>query len=534
MPEQPALKLADLPVGTKKTVTLDDTKILLVRTEDLQSGQPALFALEAECPHAKAPLEKGAVCNGRLVCPFHAGTFELATGALLEPPPLRDLKRYPVRLSGDDILVDPTPIPASKPAPAGEGKHLVFAGGGAATAAALAYLRDANFAGTVTVLDPVMNEPIDRTQLTKAALTGKTPLEKLPIFAPPGQTVEGRESLQPLKVQRIKAHLTGLDPNAGTFTVGDRTEPFDALMLATGGVPKRPALPGADLPHVFTIRHSEDLQRMAPLLGAEGEGKGKHAVLIGDSFIAFEAASALKQRGLEVTVLAQSELPFAKKFGPVVAQALLGLHKSKGVTVLPNTEAVAITEKDVELKDVHGGPRGDRLPADLVILAVGVEPAMSYLDNLPQLARAEKGGLAVGRDLHVASQVWVAGDIAAVEGTRIEHWRLAEQHGRIVAEAMFAAITGNAHGPAHPFSGVPLFWTTHFGKRFNYAGHADSWDRIEHVGDPLQLDFMAFYMKEDKVAAVLQCGRDTVMAALMEPLRESLSLEDAKRLANAA
>lgn len=531
MPEQPALKLADLPVGSKKTVTVDDTKILLVRTEDLPSGQPALFALEAECPHAGAPLEKGAVCNGRLVCPFHAGTFALDTGALLEPPPLRDLKRYPVRLSGDDIFVDPMPTPSRRPVPGGAGKHLVFAGAGAATAAALAFLRDANFAGTVTVLDPVIDEPIDRTQLTKAALTGKKPLDKLPIFSQPGQATEGREPLEPLKLQRLKAHLTAFDPETRTFTVGERTETFDALMLATGGVPKTLDLPGAELAHVFTIRHSEDLRRLEPLLGGEGEGKGKHAVLIGDSFIAFEAASALKQRGLEVTILAQSESPFAKKFGPVVAQALVNLHKTKGVTVLHNTEAAAITGKDVELKDVHGTSKGDRLPADIVITAIGVEPAVGFLDTAPNIKRGEKGGIAIGRDLQVAPGVWAAGDIASVDGTRIEHWRLAEQHGRTAAKAMLAAVTENDQ--AEPFNGVPLFWTTHFGKRFNYAGHAEKWDRIEYAGDPMQLDFMAFYLKDDNVAAVLECGRDTAMAALMEPLRQPLSLEEARRLTSA-
>lgn len=533
MPEQPALKLADLPVGAKKTVTLGDTKILLIRTDDLSSGAPALFALEAECPHAKAPLEKGAVCDGRLVCPWHTGTFALETGALLEPPPLRDLHRYPVRLSGDDILVDPTPVPKARPAPVATEKHIVFAGAGAATAAGLAYLRDAGFAGTVTVIDPEMDEPIDRTQLTKAALAGKKPLDQLPLFSIPGQATPAgaREPLAPLKLQHIKAHVTAVDPDAATITLGEgRTEAFDALLLATGGIPKRPDLPGADLPHVFTIRHSADLRRMEPLLGGEGEAAGKHAVLIGDNFIAFEAASALKARGLQVTVLAQSELPFAKKFGPIVAQALISLHKTKGVTVLHNTEAVAITEKDVEVKDVHGTAQGDRLPADVVILAVGVEPALPYLDRLPDLPRGEKGGLAVGRNLRVARQVWAAGDIAAVDGTRIEHWRVAQQHGRAAAEAMFAGVSGNAHGPAYPFHGVPLFWTAHFGKRFNYAGHADTWDSIQYDGDPLQLDFLAYYLKDDKVAAVLGCGRDTALAALMEPLREPLTLETARSI----
>lgn len=303
-------------------------------------------------------------------------------------------------------------------------------------------------------------------------------------------------------------------------------------MLATGGVPTRLKIPGTDLPHVFTLRHSEDLRRMQPMLGGEGEGDGKHAVLIGDSFIAFEAASALKQRGLEVTVLAQSDLPFAKKFGPVVAQAMLSLHKSKGVTILGNTEAASITEKEVELKDAHGASRGDHLPADVVITAIGVKPALDYLETAPGVKLAEQGGVAVSRDLQVTPGVWAAGDIASVDGTRIEHWRLAEQHGQTIAAAMLASVTGSAAPEA--FSGVPLFWTTHFGKRFNYAGHADNWDRIEYAGDPMQLDFLAFYVKNDQVAAVLECGRDTALAALMEPLRQPLSLAEAKRLTNVA
>ena len=530
MPEQAVLKLADLPVNTKKTVTLGETKILIVRTDDRATGEPTLFAVEAECPHAKAPLEKGAVCNGRLVCPWHTGTFVLETGKLVEPPPLRDLQRYPVRLAGEDILVDPTPIPAVQPAPVGQDRHMVFAGAGAATAAALAYLRDAGFAGRVTVVDPELDEPVDRTQLTKNALAGKKPLDTLPIFSPQGQehtpgTLD--QALAPMQVKRLKAHITGLDLDQSTVTIAETApESFDALLLATGGQPQRANVPGADLPHVFTLRHTADLKAMEPLLQP-----GKHAVLIGDSFIAFEAASALKQRGLEPTVIAQSELPFAGKFGPEIAHALTGWHRSHGTTLLPSTEVLAIEPGFVRVKDVSGADLGDKIAGDVVIFAIGVEPILDYA---PGLARAEKGGLALGRNLRVARQVWAAGDIAAVDGTRIEHWRLAQQHGRTAAEAMFAYATGNAHGPAYPFAGVPLFWTFHYDKRLNYAGHADAWDAMELEGDPLGMDFLAYYLKDGNVAAVLGCGRDPAIAALMEPLREPLPLARAQALVAAA
>ena len=519
MPEQLALTLADLPPNTKKTVTLADTKILLIRTTDTTNGQPTLFAVEAECPHAKAPLEKGAVCNGRLVCPWHAGTFELATGTLLEPPPLRDLKRYPIRLNGQNILVDSTPIPTSKPTPAGHEKHLVFAGAGAATAAALAYLRDQNYAGTVTVIDPFPEEPVDRTQLTKMSLAGKKLLDTLPLFPPTGKS--SPEGLDTLDLIRIQGAVTTLNQADRTLTLDTgETVPYDALLLATGGHPKRPAIPGTDLPHVFTIRHPDDLRRMEPLLTPSAR-----VAIVGDSFIAFEAAAALIQRGLHVTVLANSKLPFSNKFGEEVAQALINLHRKNGTTLHTEVEVTAITPAAVTLAS------GSEIPADLVILAVGVEPITDYAPDLPT---GPKGGFAVGRNLRLAPTLWTAGDIASVDGTRIEHWRLAQQHGRTAAEAMFAYATGNAHGPATPFNGVRFFWTFHFGKRLGYAGHADTWDTIHLEGDPQALDFLAFYTKDETVAAVLGCGRDTALAALMEPMRTPLTLQQAQSIVSSS
>ncbi len=522
MPDQHALSLAELPAHSKKTVTLlsgqgGETKVLLVRLGDSVTGQPTLFAVEAECPHAKAPLEKGAVCNGRLVCPFHTGTFALETGAVLEPPPLRDLKRYPFRLEGDAIFVDPTPLPVVPSVPTGLGKNLVFAGGGAATAAAPCYLRDAGFAGKLTVIEPEAEEPVDRTQLTKNSLAGKVPLDKLPLLQP---AKDAAEPTPPI-FEHIHASVTALHREDRSLSLSSgETVPYDALLLATGGTPKQLKVPGAELPHVFSIRHTNDLQRMEPYLRERAR-----AVLIGDSFIAFEAASALRQRGLHVTVIARSKLPFAKKFGEPIAHALLNLHRSQGVTLHAEEEVSAITPVAVTLAS------GADIPGDLVIVAVGVEPVLGYA---PDLSTGERGGFAVGRNLRLAPNVWAAGDIASVDGTRIEHWRLAQQHGRTAAEAMFAYATGNAHGPAYPFRGVPLFWTTHFGKRFNYAGHADSWERIEIEGDPEKLTFLAYYIKGDKVAAVLGCGKDTAIAALMEPLRQPLTLGAAQKIVGAA
>lgn len=519
MPEQPVLTLTDLPANTKKAVTLGETEILVVRTDDAPDGSPTLFAVEAKCPHAKAPLEKGAVCNGRLVCPWHTGTFALATGALVEPPPLRDLQRFPVRVEGERILVDPSPIATEPPSPAGQGRHLVFAGAGAATAAALAYLRDAGFAGDITVIDPVGEEPVDRTQLTKMSLAGQKPLDTLPIFSPAGQ--DSPDSLVPLNIRRVTAAVQHLHAEDRSLELTDGASvTYDALLLATGGLPRRLSVEGADLPHVFTIRHPEDLRRMEPYARA-----GARVAILGDSFIAFEAASALLGKGLHVSVIARSGTPFANKFGDEVADALVELHRANGTNLHTNAEVAAISPVAVTLGT------GAEIPADLVIVAIGVHPITEYSSGLPS---GEKGGFAVGRNLRLTPTLWCAGDIASVDGTRIEHWRLAEQHGRTAAAAMFAYATGNAHGPAFPFTGVPFFWTFHFGKRLGYAGHADTWDQIVLEGDPGSMNFLAFYLKNGQVAAVLGCGRDTAIAALMEPLRDPLTLQEAQAITAAA
>ena len=517
---QKALSLEELPRGSKKAVKLGETEILLVHT-----AEGALHAVEAKCPHAGAPLEGGAVCNGRLICPWHMGTFELETGQLVEPPPLRSLKIYAAQVEGDAILVDPEARNAPSlanhddhaPAAAlGAGQHVVTIGGGAAATAAVCTLRQAGFAGRITVIDPVATEPVDRTNLSKIVLAGKMPLDSLPLWSP--------EEKSRLKVERLQARVTSLDGAAGTLRTDNGTEMnFDAALLAPGGKPRKLGVPGEDLPHVHTIRHQSDVEAISTALGVktDEEAKGKQVVLIGDSFIAFEAASALTTRGLKATLVCRSEKPFSQKFGDAPAGAILALHQAGGVTVKPKSEAREITPEGVTLQD------GTTLPADLVILAIGVQVDTEFEHGL-QLE--QDGGVPVGDDLKAAAKLWVAGDAAAVQGTRIEHWRLAEQHGRTAA----ASILGSGSG----FHGVPFFWTAHFGKRFGYVGHAGEWDELQVDGslggESGKPEFLAYYVKAGKIDAVFGCGKDAAMAMLAESMREPLTLDQARVAAASA
>ena len=527
MPFVPALPLGDLPPGTKKAVKLGDTEILLVHT-----AEGDLVAVEAQCPHAGAPLEQGAVCHGRLICPWHTGTFQLTgaePGLLVEPPALRSLRHYAAEVEAGTILVDPTPrnqpslanYDDRAPAPpVGEHRHIVAIGGGAAATAAVCTLRQGGFAGRITVIDPVDTDPTDRTLLSKMTLGGQKPAQ--PLWSP--------EEKSKLRVERLMTRVDELDAAAGTLHTADGLlHRFDAALLAPGGIPRLSGTPGEHQRHVHTIRHVRDVEAISALLGPPEAAKGKRVVILGDSFIAFEAASALTGRGLQATVVSRSPAPFSTKFGEAPAEAILALHQSGGVTLRLGAEAREITPEAVTLGS------GETIPADLVLVAVGVRVATDFRHGLPL---EEDGGVPVTENLKAGPRLWVGGDAASVNGTRIEHWRLAEQHGRTAALGMLREPGVQVAGGAETFTGVPFFWTAHFGKRFGYVGHADRWDELQVDGtlggEQAEPNFLAYYVEGNALRAVFGCGQDAALAMLAEQMRTTLTLEQGRNAAASA
>lgn len=490
MAEIRVASVADVPAGQKKVVKAGETEILLIHHDG------GFAAVQSKCPHAGAPLEKGSVCNGRLVCPWHMGTFAIDSGVLLEPPAVEPLATYAVRVRGEDIFVDPEPQPPAhqRAQQSSETPVFLLVGTGAAGAMAATTLRDHGFAGKIVAVDPVAAEPVDRTQLTKKALSGKTPLDKV-----------GLGTFAAVDVQRLHAAVTEISAARSEARLSDGTTiRFHRALVATGGTPKRLQIPGSELAH--TIRHPEDVGKI--LAVAES---ARQVVVIGTSFIALEAASALVQKGLPVTVVGKDNLPFAGKFGAEVSCAVQALHESKGTNFRLGVEIVAISASGVTVRQ---GGRQELIAADLVIEGVGVQPELGFAHDLPLAPNG--GGIAADESLCALEHVWVAGDIANVNGTRIEHWRLAQQHGQIAALSML--------GRDAKYDGVPFFWTFHFGKRLGYLGHANEWDEIVTEGDIRAFAFVNLYVKDAVVKAVLTCGQDSKTALLAEVMRTQPTL----------
>ncbi|MEG3009081.1 MAG: FAD-dependent oxidoreductase [Pseudomonas sp.] len=497
-------RFADVPEDRGLEVKIGDCKIVLLRA----AGE--LRAFQGECPHAGAPLADGALCHGRLICPWHKAAFRAEDGALCEPPALDSLKRYPLEVRGDEVWVDDQPIADPHIPPADDTRTFVIVGAGAAGTACAAALREKGFGGRIKMIDREPDAGYDRTVLSKFVLAG----EMSPEETPP---LRDEDFYKEQRIERIQGEISSLDAAAKTLHLRDgQTVNYDAAVLATGGEPNPLELPGADLPQVFLLRSKAQAEQIMNAAAPD-----QRAVIIGDSFIALECASALRQHGLDVTVLARHAVPFAAQFGDAVGKAIRALHEENGVKFVTEHEAQEITgsgKVEAVLLD-----NGLRLSADLVVAGVGVHPATEAFASLP---REKDQSLRVDDGMRVAEGLWAIGDIATFplsgQPLRIEHWRLAQQHARIAAANM---LGGNEH-----YLDVPFFWTWHFGKNYEYLGHAEQWDEVEFMGEPEQPPFIGLFGKNGIVVAAVACEKERAMAMLAERMKQPLSIEEAWQL----
>ncbi len=453
------------------------------------------FAVGASCSHYHGPLAEGLMVGETVRCPWHHACFSLRDGAALRAPALDPLPSWRVEQVGAKVFVRekraapaPKPLPNSGTIP----RRVVIVGGGAAGNAAAETLRAEGYEGEIVLVGAEPSLPCDRPNLSKDFLAGSAPEEW--VFL---------RTADFYRAHRITLALgtpaTGLDPAARELKLADgRVLAWDALLLATGAVPRRLTIPGADLAHVFTLRSLADCRAIIARAGT-----ARSAVVVGASFIGLEAAASLATRGLAVAVVAPETLPMVNVLGPELGAFLKGLHEAHGVGFHLGTTPQAITAQGVTLAN------GTELKADLVIVGIGVRP---------ETGLAEAAGLATGNgvlvDEFLATSVpgiFAAGDIASWparwghgqpngERLRIEHWVVAERQGKIAARNML--------GRREPCDIVPFFWTQQYDVSLNYVGHAAHWERLELEGSPEARDCRVSYFTGGRKSAVATIFRD--------------------------
>ena len=473
---------AELELDGKLVGRVGEEEVLLVLRED------EVFAIGAHCSHYHAPLVDGLVLGGEIHCPWHHASFDLATGEVLRAPALDSLPCWTVeRRDGKVFVRGERTAKTPAPAPMEASKAMVIVGGGAAGLAAAAELRRLGFAGGLVMLSAEDAPPLDRPNLSKDYLAGGAPEEWLPLRPENFYSENGIDL-------RLGAVAKGLDAKARRLTLADGSAlEFDRLLLATGAEPVRLQIPGAELPHVRTLRSLADCREIIARAT-----KARRVVVLGASFIGLEVAASLRARGLEVHVAAPEKIPMERVLGAEIGAFVRKLHEEHGVIFHLEDVATAIDERRVTLKS------GKSLEAELVVAGVGVRP---------RLELAEKAGLAMDRGVLVdafletsAPGIYAAGDIArwpdphSGARIRVEHWVVAERQGAVAARNML--------GARETFDAVPFFWSQHYDTPINYVGHAEGWDAIEVEGDIAAKDCLLRYMRDGRALAVASIFRD--------------------------
>ena len=489
---------ADLPDGGMIAGHVGKDVVLLARLGD------EVFAIGGLCSHYHGNLAEGLMVGDSVRCPLHHACFSLRTGEALKAPAFDNVGTWRVEREDRRIRVAeklPKPAIPAVPSPDAGAGRFVIVGGGAAGFAAAERLRREGFQGELTILSAEADRPIDRPNLSKDNLAGQAPESWL--YLKPQSFFERRG----IRLE-LGAAVASLDARNRKVALADGRElGFDKLLLATGAEPVRLDVPGAGLPHVFTLRALPDLRAIVARVE-----ESRTAVVVGASFIGLEVAASLIARGLSVQVVAPDERPLARVLGPEIGDFVRAEHERHGVVFHLGHRPAAIEERAVVLDD------GTRLAADLVVAGIGVRP---------RTALAEAAGLRVERGVVVDAQletsapgVFAAGDIArypypgAESGTaRIEHWVVAERMGQAAAFAML--------GQARPFADVPFFWSQHYDAAIDYVGHADSWDATEIEGDIAKGDGEVRFLRRGRLLAVASLGRDR------EALRAERDLEAA-------
>jgi apoptosis-inducing factor 3 len=482
----------DLGEGQMLTGHVGDENVLLARS----GGE--VFAINATCSHYGGPLGDGLLTDDAVRCPWHHACFSLRTGEALHAPALSPLACWSVEQHDGKIFVRDKKPEAPKKSlgaatSAAPGK-IVIIGGGAAGFAAAERLRREGYANSIVMVSDDEAPPVDRPNLSKDYLAGNAPEDWIPLR--PDDFYSGN------KIDlRLKSTVAAIDPRAREITLGDGNKlPYDRLLLATGAEPIRLPLPGADLPHVFTLRTLADSRAIIARAA-----NARRAVVIGASFIGLEAAAALRNRNIEVHVVAPEKVPMERILGTEMGAFVRALHQEHGVIFhLENTPS-AIDAKQVTLQS------GGTIEADLVVMGVGVRPRITL---------AEKAGLKIDRGVVVdqylqtsVPEIFAAGDIArwpdphSGQPIRVEHWVVAERQGQTAAF--------NLLGQRVPFDAVPFFWNQHYDVPINYVGHAEGWDEIAVDGNIAGRDCVLRYKKGGRVLAVTSIYRD----------RESLEAE---------
>jgi NADPH-dependent 2,4-dienoyl-CoA reductase/sulfur reductase-like enzyme len=394
--------------------------------------------------------------------------------------------------------------------------RIVVVGASLAGLRAAESLRTGGYSGTITLIGAEPHEPYDRPPLSKALLKGDWEPERVQLRK--SSEIEGLE----LDL-RLGVAATALDAanRCVTLDTGDVVS-GDGVIIATGSAPR--ALPNQpELDGVVMLRTLDDSLDLRRRLADHPK-----VVVIGAGFIGLEVAATAAQTGCSVTVLEFASAPLIRGLGSEMGEVVARVHERNGVTVRCGVPVTAILGDQrvtgVLLAD------GEIVPADVVVVGIGVAPATQWLAGSGLELR---DGIVCDDCLRAAPGVYAAGDCArwvnnlfgdAGEEMRIEHWTNAAEQGAAAAGNLLSELAG---ADRIAYAPVPFFWSDQFDSRIQFVGRAHGNDEIRVVAGDLDGKFAALYGHGGRLRGVLGVSLPRTVMPYRKLLVEKASWDDA-------
>ncbi|KMS66157.1 pyridine nucleotide-disulfide oxidoreductase [Streptomyces viridochromogenes] len=354
-------------------------------------------------------------------------------------------------------------------------------------------LRAEGYDGGIVVVGEERHTPYDRPPLSKDFLKGDLDADALALG--------DADEYEDLDVRWLLGErAVRLDPaDRSVVLAGGRQLRSDGVVVATGAGARM--LPGTDGPAgVHTLRTLDDAQA----LRAELLDGLPRVVVIGAGFIGAEVASTAHRLGLQVTVVEALDVPLERQLGREMGLVCSSLHNDHGVRLLCGTGVAELIGEGrvtgVRLAD------GRVLPADIVVVGVGVRPHTDWLAGSG--VRVDDGVVCDAGCSTTVPGVVAVGDVARCPNpftgrhARIEHWSNATEQARTAARTLLSGVSAAAPPTA------PYFWSDQYQVRIQVAGHVAPGAEPEVVeGDVDSRTFTAVYRREGAPVAVLSLNQ---------------------------
>jgi 3-phenylpropionate/trans-cinnamate dioxygenase ferredoxin reductase subunit len=381
----------------------------------------------------------------------------------------------------------------------GTDETFVIVGASLAGAKAAETLRAEGFTGRLLLIGAENSPPYERPPLSKGYLLGNEELAKAFVHD------ENWYAEHDVRLM-LNVRATAIDP-AGHLVTLDGTDSvrYDKLLLTTGSRARGLPIPGTNLDGVCFLRAIEESTNLRSRLV-----EGAQIVIIGAGWIGLEVAAAARQAGCSVTVVEMDALPLRRVLGDEVAAIYRELHEAHGVSFRFGAGVSEIAAVDGEMSHVVLAD-GTELPADTVLIAVGITPNVELAEAAGLPIDSTVGGIVVDEYLRTSDpDIFAAGDCAAFwspllgQRIRVEHWANALNGGPAAAVCML--------GQQQPYDRVPYFYTDQYTASplisMEYGGYVvpRGYDRVVFRGSPeihpdRDSEFIAFWTKEGRVLA---------------------------------